>query len=165
MLSADDKQKLFKHEVDEAKFLEARHADTSLGKCASELEALEKQLSYAQRTDHVLHNIVGHDPHPEQLTDWINKNVFNPETFKPAPYQLPVDLKYDSYTDAEKLAYDQKWSDLAAIAGFAAMTDPMVTGETLREGFNTKETVALNYSMILPNLFTTGRPNSWKEIP
>ena len=165
MLSADDKQKLFKHEIDEAKFLEAQHTDTPLGKCATELAALEKQLSYAERTDRVLLNLVGHDPHPELLTEWVNKNVFNPDTFQPAPYQLPVDPKYDSYTDAEKQAHDKKWSDLAAVAGFAAMTDPMTVGHTLREGFTLDETIALTYSMILPNLFTEGRPNSWNELP
>ena len=164
-LSVDEQRQLFAHEKEEAKFLKTQHDNTPLGKCATELAALEQQLSYAERTDRVLLNLVGHDPHPELLTEWVNKNVFNPDTFQPAPYQLPVDPKYDSYTDTEKQAHDKKWSDLAAVAGFAAMTDPMVVGHPLREGCTLDETVSLTYAMILPNLFTTGRPNSWNELP
>lgn len=155
------------HNESVGKFLIAQHRNTNQGSTSTELEKIEKQLDYAKHTDQALYDIVGHDPHPEQHTHWVNLKVFGPkgpEGFQFKPYDLPSHPDEYNISEAQLQEHTKKWSDLAAIAGFAALADYSVSGDPLRPGFNREETSDMAYSMLLTNIFTQGRPDSSYQL-
>ena len=122
-----------------------------------ETNSAKEMLRYPKRTDQVLRNLVGHAPQPDTLTEWIEKHTFKAGDYKPEPYALPKSAGYDNMSPEEQAADQQKWAELAEIAGFAAVVDPEVMGQNMRPGFTPEENAKLRYSMVLNDLFTKGR--------
>lgn len=79
-----------KHALEEQEYLQKRHEVTPLGVMESELEQLEKRVSYFKQTEQALYDLTGHDPHPERLP---NPEAFEREQvkdfYKPEKYELP----------------------------------------------------------------------------
>lgn len=139
------------------------HATLPQGQLLTALERTNEQAGLGDRTRRVLKNLVGDDPLPGGLTAWLDRGVFNPADYKPKQYALPELPKLPDdkqYSDSEILGHRAKYSNLAAIAGFAALSLPDVAGEPKKEGLSAEETAALNYPNILKNLITEGSPNS-----
>ena len=96
---------ILRHDMAERDFLKDQHANTPHGRAQKETAAIDQQLSYAGNTELALYHIVGHDPHPEQMTQWIHNKVFKPDSFQPKAYELPADPDSNTWTEEELRAY------------------------------------------------------------
>ena len=139
------------------------HSTLPQGQLLTELENTNEQAKLSDRTRRVIKDLVGDDPLPGGLSTWLERGVFNPTDYKPKKYALPDLPKLPDgkqYSDSEILDHRAKYSNLASIAGFAALSHPDVAGVPQKEGLSVEETAALKYPMILKNLITEGCPNS-----
>lgn len=152
---------------DETAFLKQQHDELQEKQkkaLAEETHGAKEMLRYPKRTDNVLRNLVGHAPQPDTLTEWIEKNTFKEGDYKPEPYELPKSAGYENMSREKQAADQQKWAELAEIAGFAAIVDPKVMGQRVRPGFTEEENAILRYGMILNDLFTKGRANGAQHM-
>ena len=147
----------------ERKYLLNQHARTPREYMTKQLDAALDMLDCTARTDRVIRNLLGCAPDPSKLHQWIRDNVFVPEEYQPKPMALPENPNANA-DPAEQEVYTKKWLDLADIANFAALSDPAVSGNPAFEGFTPEETSALNYTMILCNVITHGRPDSMQYM-
>lgn len=147
-----------KHVLDEQDFLKRRHDGTPLGKMKVELSQIKGQLSHAKDTEVTLYNVIGHDPHPELMPNHEAYKNYHPES-----YNLPIP-ELEAPNPEQEQALEESWKDLAAIAGFNAISDYdiLYTGE--RKGFTHDEDAILNYAMVFSNLFTENRSNVNHEL-
>lgn len=122
-----------------------------------EAHGAKEMLRYPKRTDDVLRNLVGHAPQPDTLTEWIERHTFKAGDYKPEAYALPKSAGYETMSREEQAADQQKWAELAEIAGFAAVVDPKIMGQKMKPGFTEEENAILRYGMIINDLFTKGR--------
>ena len=144
----------------EAKYLLNQHYATPTGQLTAKLRQTQEDIGAFKRTERVVRNLLGHDPSPWTLREWIDNGVFKSDEYKPAKMALPKN-PYNRETQSQEWdGFEKKWAAMAEIAGFAALTDPSVSGTPAFEGFTAQETAKLNYSMILSNLITNGRPSS-----
>ena len=147
-------------EKKETELLSRDHAVTPQGVLMTALNTVSDRLAGAQRTEDVVRHLVGPRPIATKLTAWVEDRIIDPHQLSPKLYDLPADKEAVGKTKEEQAAYTQKWNALAEIAGFAALSDPDVSGVPEKIGCNREETSSLNYTMILNNLFTSGRSNS-----
>ena len=147
----------------ERRFLLNQHARTPREYITKQLDAALDMLDCTARTDRVIRNLLGCAPDPGKLHEWIRDKVFIREEYQPDPMALPENENVAADA-AEQEAYTKKWSDLADIANFAALSDPAVSGNPVFDGFTSEETSALNYTMILCNVITHGRPDSMQYM-
>ena len=139
------------------------HSTLPQGQLLTALEHTKEQVELSDRTRRVIKNLVGDDPLPGGLSTWVERGVFNPTDYKPKKYALPDLPKLPEgkqYSDSEILDHRAKYSNLASIAGFAALSHPDVAGNPQKEGLTAAETAEQNYPLILKNLITEGCPNS-----
>ena len=157
----DDKaaEKLFAALDAEVNFMKKKHGDLPQGRILKYQEYSQQLLDGIERTKQVVRNLVGSEPKPTDLTEWINKRVFDPEKYNPKAYNVPQHPDYNNVSEDERAKYTKKMKSLAEIAGFAALSHPSVVGNPLLEGFNENETTQLQYTMILNNMITSGREN------
>jgi hypothetical protein len=149
-----------KLKIKETEFMKKQHAKLPQGKILKNLDKVNGDLETANRTRRVVKNLVGHDPDPKALTEWLARGVFLKSDYAPKPYDLPNPPEDANLTEKEKTVFEQKYRDLSEIAGFAALMHPEVSGNPPVSGFTAEEITKLNYTMILNNLFTGGRPSS-----
>ena len=161
MVAEDDVEamKLFLYIDSEVKFLKAKHRTLPQGQLLHTLEDVNEALKRANRTKEIVKNLVGTQPRPGDLVEWVNNHVFDPEKYQPKAYEVPEHPDYDNVSQEERTGYSKKMNILAEAAGFAAVSLPSVAGDPLFAGFNADETAQLQYSMILHNIFTDGRQN------
>ena len=144
----------------ETAFLQQQHEELQKKQkkqLEKEIDGAKEMLRYPKRTDHVLRNLVGHAPQPDTLTEWIERQTFKPGDYKPEPYELPKSAGYENMSPEDQAKDQQKWAELAEIAGFAAIVDPKIMGQKLKPGFTEEENAILRYGMIINDLFTRGR--------
>ena len=165
-MDVDKNTKYVDHIDKERDYLKGRHETTPQGKAEKEVATLENRLSYFKETEQALHDLTGHDPHPEKLP---NHKAFELEQvkafYKPEKYDLPPIPDSDSLTAEQEQALAESWEELAAVAGFAATSDYGILGSEPLPGFNREETADLKYGMVLSNLFMEFRSQINHELP
>ena len=146
----------------ETNYLTRQHHNTPRGEVSKALFNVNEQLRYPSRTRNVIKNLVGDAPRPYSLSEWIDtKRVFKKEQYSAEPYELPRPADYSQMSPEKKLEFDKKWSDIAALAGFAAVVDPDISAPKNHPSYITDEEAAqLRYNMTLNDLFTYGREGS-----
>ena len=161
----DGSSPMFNLQNKEVIFMKEKHATLPQGRLLTELENTKEQIEFGNRTRRVIRDLVGNDPLPGALGTWLQRGVFKASDYKPKQYALPELPKLPDgkqYSDQEILDHRAKYGNLAAIAGFAALSHPDVSGKPQMEGLSVEETAQLNYPMILKNIITEGCPDSQK---
>ena len=148
----------------ELNFWRKQHADLPQGKTNEALEEARKIIKYAKNTKNVVANLLGHDAEPSVLEDWIKRGVFKDHTYKLKRYNLPrLDEDYVA-TRERRIEFGDIWTNLFQVAGLAAISHPDVLGgeiygsEKLDRVLTADERAKLNYTFVLQNLITEGRP-------
>lgn len=160
-LMQDDKaaEKLFAALDAEVKFMKKQHSVTPQGRILTFQENIDEKIQGINRTKNIIRNLVGPEPKPEDLEEWVQRRIFDPAKYQPEAYEVPQHPNYDNVSADERADYTKKMKGLAEIAGFAALSHSSVSGKPQFEGFDAEQTSQLQYSMILFNIFTSGREN------
>ena len=138
-----------------------------MAKGLEELKALADRIKYPRKA---VDGVLGIDSYPDNVAEMRLLNIYNKGEFKRDIKQMPQHhIQESAYPD--KQAYwdaGHKWMKeievLASMAGLAAMCDPSVSGNPPMPGCSAQETAEQNFSLILSNLFTTGRPGSQEQM-
>ena len=157
---ADNADVLVPFKFQELQFLKNQHRDLPQGRLFTKMEDTQETLQLGNRTKDVVRNLLGHQPEPSALVTWGERKVFRLEEYNPKSYDLPRYPKDANVTIEDRTALRKKYTNLVEITSFAALSNPDVAGNPVMEGYNKEDTAKLNYSMILNNLITQGRPQS-----
>ena len=148
----------------ESNFWKKQHADLPQGKTNEALEEARKIIQYAKGAKKVVANLLGHDAETSVLEDWIKRGVFKDHTYKLKRYDLPrLDEDYVATRERRK-EFGDTWTNLFQVASLAAISHPDVLGgeiygsEKLDRVLTADERAKLNYTFVLQNLLTEGRP-------
>ena len=150
----------------EAQFMKKQHADLPQGKINEDLEKTQKILKSTKHTRNAVDNLLSHDASVDGMEEWTMRRVFKPGAYELEKFSLPTLPENYKATKARRSEFDKIWKNLFQVASFAATSHADVLGKELFDGkelgnaFTADERAKLNYTMILQNLFTEGRPNS-----
>lgn len=157
---ADNSEVLVPFKYQEMQYLKNQHRDLPQGKLFTKMEEAQERLQLGNRTKDVVRNLLGHQPEPGALSIWGERKVFRLEEYMPKSYDLPRYPQDANVTREDRTALRKKYTNLAEITSFAALCSPDIAGNPVMEGYSNEDTAKLNYSMILNNLITQGRPQS-----
>ena len=157
---ADNAEVLVPFKYQELQYLKNQHRDLPQGRLFTKMEDTQETLQLGNRTKDVVRNLLGHEPDPGSLSIWGERKVFRLEEYNPKSYDLPRYPKDANVTREDRTALRKKYTNLAEITSFAALCSPDIAGNPVMEGYSKEDTAKLNYSMILNNLITQGRPQS-----
>lgn len=162
MFNTEDAERgsLVEREIKESIFLAQRHLMTPQGHLLKSLQDNTALMMGWKRTNLLVRDMMGLEPHGTRLGEWHNKKVLNIMSISFAKQKLPVDPERSQKTKDERFAYDKKWTNLAELANFCALSDPTITGTSPLGGCTPEETAKLTFKKILSDLFTVGNPHS-----
>lgn len=130
-------------------YINRKHYDTPDGACHRFIDENKRRVDVHGAK--ALKGLMG--TQHERVTEWLEKNVYDPREYYPKPYQIPNEIQNPN-TSREVL------KGLAPLACFAALADPQVTGADPIEGLTPEQTAKIRYGETLNNLFTYGRAGS-----
>lgn len=139
----------------EGELWKKQHQKLPQGQTFKKLDLIDSFLHWEKRSRHVMTGLLGNDPTPDSLGEYVNK-VYQFGSYKPTKYAVP-EPPQEGYTEEERLNFKDKMRDVAKVASFAALAHPDIAGENLRDGFNKEDSAKLNYTMILQNIMTSAR--------
>lgn len=150
----------------EMKFLAEQHAKLPQGMIDAALGDVNKLLQGTNRTDVVIKNLMGNEkPNYEKISEWVIGGIIDPGAYDPKGYELPKHPDHENLSKAEQEAHAAHMKSLASIVNYAALADPKVSGNPPRPGLTQEEVSKQNYTMILQNVFTSGRNNTRHLMP
>lgn len=151
---------LVDREIKESQFLAQRHLLTPQGRLLKSLQDNTDLLNGGKRTNLLVRDMIGLAPTPYYLGEWRNKGVIEMKSISFGKQTLPQDPEKSQKTSDESTAYQKKWTNLAELANFCALSDPAITGTSPQDGCTPEETAQLTFKKILSDLFTVGNPHS-----